>query len=188
MKNIPSDQAFTIYHRLLIGFSLHSTSVPDCITDLHRSAHCFNIHQHKSPCDNRGIYVRSEKLVCTCVRQMNGQPTVAGTDKHNSLIFIRSKTPLYLVMTDQSASSTASMPIIPAFKILTGTCTAPNLFSSHFVLLGTPPLRAIHGLWLAETACSSNSLRRVNSQTWREQMHRREFGVSSTVINSRIEL
>ena len=134
MKNIPSDQAFTIYHRLLIGFSLHSTSVPDCITDLHRSAHCFNIHQHKSPCDNRGIYVRSEKLVCTRVQQMSRQPTVAGTDKHNSLIFIRSKTPLYLVMTDQSASSTASVPIITAFKILTGTCTAPNLFSSIILI------------------------------------------------------
>ena len=134
MKNIPSDQAFTIYHRLLIGFSLHSTSVPDCITNLHRSAHCFNIHQHKSPCDNRRIYVRSEKLVCTCMRQMSGQPTVAGTDKHNSLIFIRSKTPLYLVMTDQSASSTASVPIITAFKILTGTCTAPNLFSSIILI------------------------------------------------------
>ena len=35
-------------------------------------------------------------------------PTVTGIDKLKSLIFIRSKTPLYLVMTDQSASSTAS--------------------------------------------------------------------------------
>ena len=46
--------------------------------------------------------------------QLSLRPTVAGTDKLNSLIFIRSKTPPYLVMTDQSESSTA-------FKILMGT-------------------------------------------------------------------
>ena len=46
--------------------------------------------------------------------QMSGRPTVAGTDKLNSLIFIRSKTPPYLVMTDQSASSTASVPTLPS--------------------------------------------------------------------------
>ena len=48
------------------------------------------------------------------VRQMSGRPTVAVTDKLNSLIFIRSKTPLYLVTTDQSASSTGSMPTLPS--------------------------------------------------------------------------
>ena len=52
-------------------------------------------------------------------RQLSGWPTVAGTNKLNSLIFIRSENPLYLVMTDQSASSTA-------FKILTGTALKKN--------------------------------------------------------------
>ena len=47
-------------------------------------------------------------------RQISGRPTVAGTDKLNSLIFTRSKTPLYLVMTDQSASITASVPTLPS--------------------------------------------------------------------------
>ena len=49
-------------------------------------------------------------------RQLSGRPTVAGTDQLNSLIFIRSKTLcyLYLVMTDQSASSTASVPTLPS--------------------------------------------------------------------------
>ena len=47
-------------------------------------------------------------------QQMSGWPTLAGTDKLNSLIFIKSKIPLYLVMTDQSASSTASMPTLPS--------------------------------------------------------------------------
>ena len=42
-------------------------------------------------------------------QQLSGRPTVAGTNKLNSLIFIRSKTPLYLVMTDQSASITSSL-------------------------------------------------------------------------------
>ena len=54
-------------------------------------------------------------------QEMNRQPTVAVTDKLNSWIFVRSKTPLYLVRTDPSASSTDSVPIITAFKILTGT-------------------------------------------------------------------
>ena len=45
---------------------------------------------------------------------MNGWPTVAVTDKLNSSIFIRSKTPPYLVMTDQSASSTDSVPTLPS--------------------------------------------------------------------------
>ena len=48
------------------------------------------------------------------IRQMSGQPTVAITDKLNLLIFIRSKTPVYLVMTDQSAPSTASVPTLPS--------------------------------------------------------------------------
>ena len=47
-------------------------------------------------------------------QQLSGRPTVAVTDELNSLIFIKSKTPLYLVMTDQSASSTASMPSLPS--------------------------------------------------------------------------
>ena len=53
---------------------------------------------------------------------MSRQPTVAVIDiNFNSLIFIRSKTPLHLVMTDQSASSTdmSHAAIITAFKILT---------------------------------------------------------------------
>ena len=61
------------------------------------------------------------------VQQLSGWPTAAGTGKLNSLIFIRSKTPLYLVMTDQSASITARVPIITAFKILMGT--AQTIFS-----------------------------------------------------------
>ena len=48
------------------------------------------------------------------VWQLSGRPIVAGTDELNSLIFIKSKIPLYLVMTDQSASSTASMPTLPS--------------------------------------------------------------------------
>ena len=68
---------------------------------------------YKSPCDNRGIY--SEMRSCSApARQMSGRPTVAGTDKFNSLIFIKSKTPLYWVITDQSASSTASVPTLPS--------------------------------------------------------------------------
>ena len=51
--------------------------------------------------------------------QLSRRPTVAGTNKLNSLIFIRSRNPLYLVMTDQSASSTA-------FKILMGTALKKN--------------------------------------------------------------
>ena len=47
-------------------------------------------------------------------RQLSRRPTVAGTDQLNSLIFIRSKTPLYLVTADQSASSTASVPTLPS--------------------------------------------------------------------------
>ena len=46
---------------------------------------------YKSPCDNRGIYVRSEKLVCARTPQMSRRPTVAVTDKLNSLIFINFK-------------------------------------------------------------------------------------------------
>ncbi len=46
--------------------------------------------------------------------RLSGRPIVAGTDELNSLIFIKSKIPLYLVMTDQSASSTASMPTLPS--------------------------------------------------------------------------
>ena len=45
-------------------------------------------------------------------QEMNRQPTVAVTDKLNSLIFIRSKTPLYLITTDQSAPSTDSVPTL----------------------------------------------------------------------------
>ena len=41
-------------------------------------------------------------------QQLSGQPTVDVTDKLNSLISIRSKTPLYLVMTDQSASTAST--------------------------------------------------------------------------------
>ena len=66
------------------------------------------------------------------VLQVNGRPTVAVTDKRNSWIFIRSKTPLYLVMTYQSAPSIASVPTLPSscfFKILTGT--APKFFQSQ---------------------------------------------------------
>ena len=48
------------------------------------------------------------------VWQLSGRPIVAGTDELNSLIFIKSKIPLYLVMTDQSASSTASTPTLPS--------------------------------------------------------------------------
>ena len=51
-------------------------------------------------------------------RQLSGGPTAAGTDQLNSLIFIRSKTPLYLVMTDRSASSTASVPTLPSSLLL----------------------------------------------------------------------
>ena len=47
-------------------------------------------------------------------RQMSWRPTAAGTDQLNSLLFIRSKTALYLVMTDKSAFSTASVPTIPS--------------------------------------------------------------------------
>ena len=47
--------------------------------------------------------------------RLSGRPIVAGTDELNSLIFIKSKIPLYLVMTDQSASSTASMPTLSRF-------------------------------------------------------------------------
>ena len=57
--------------------------------------------------------------------QLSRRPTVAGTDKLNSLVFIRSKTAPYLVMTDQSASSTA-------FKILMGT--ALTKFSSIILI------------------------------------------------------
>ena len=46
--------------------------------------------------------------------QLSGWPIVAGTDELNSLIFIKSKIALYLVMTDQSASSTASTPTLPS--------------------------------------------------------------------------
>ena len=45
---------------------------------------------------------------------MSRQPTVAVTDQLISSIFIRSKTPLYLVMTDQSASSTDSVLTLPS--------------------------------------------------------------------------
>ena len=45
---------------------------------------------------------------------MSGQPTVAVTDKLNSSIFIRSKIPPHLVMTDQFASSTDSVPTFPS--------------------------------------------------------------------------
>ena len=45
-------------------------------------------------------------------RQISGWPTVAVTDKLNTLIFIRSKTPLYLITTDQSAPSTDSVPTL----------------------------------------------------------------------------
>ena len=47
-------------------------------------------------------------------RQLSGRPKVAGTDELNWSIFIRSKTPLYLVMTDQCASSTAIVPTLPS--------------------------------------------------------------------------
>ena len=74
----------------------------------------------------------SEVRSCSAsARQLSGLPTVVGTDRCNSLICIRSKTPPYLVMTDQSASRTASVPIfapiITAFKI--PTATAPKFFS-----------------------------------------------------------
>ena len=52
-------------------------------------------------------------------RQLSRRPAVAGTDRLNSLIFIRSKTPLYLVITDQSASSTDSVPTLPS-SLLSG--------------------------------------------------------------------
>ena len=47
-------------------------------------------------------------------RQLSGRLKVAGTDRDNSLIFIRSKNLPYLVMTDQSASSTTSVPTLPS--------------------------------------------------------------------------
>jgi len=47
-------------------------------------------------------------------RLLSGRPIVAGTDERNWSIFIRSKTPLYLVMTDQCASSTAIVPTLPS--------------------------------------------------------------------------
>jgi len=50
-------------------------------------------------------------------RQLRGLPTAAVTDNFNSLIFIRSKTPPYLVMTDQCASSTASVPTLPSSQL-----------------------------------------------------------------------
>ena len=92
---VPSTKAafLSIYTPMMYG--LECECWPKCLFE-----------KHKSPCDNRGIYVRSEKL--------SGRPTVAGTDKLNSLIFIRSKTPLYLVMIDQSAYITASVPTFPS--------------------------------------------------------------------------
>ena len=47
-------------------------------------------------------------------RQLSRRLKVAGTDRDNSLIFIRSKNLPYLVMTDQSASSTTSVPTLPS--------------------------------------------------------------------------
>ena len=47
-------------------------------------------------------------------RQLSGRLKVAGTDRDNSLIFIRSKNLPYLVMTDQSASSTDSVLTLPS--------------------------------------------------------------------------
>ena len=68
-------------------------------------------------------------------QQMSGQPTVATTDKLNPLILIRSKTPVHLVMTDQSAPSTVSVPTLPssqfsrflALHSRLGVCSNPTV-------------------------------------------------------------
>ena len=66
-------------------------------------------------------------------RQLIGRPTVAGTDKLNSLIFIKSNTPLYLVMTDQSASRTASVPTLPSSLQMFLVPTHPPKYMSSIV-------------------------------------------------------
>ena len=97
-----------------------------------RKVNAENIRKTKVLVTTEG-FMSDVRSCSASARQLSGLPTVAGTDRCNSLICISSKTPPYLVMTDQSASRTASVPIyspiITAFKI--PTATAPKFFSPN---------------------------------------------------------
>ena len=139
---------------LLPHFLISSTPNPPLISTFtsplsppHLSAFLPQYHHYPSPLFGTKVLVTTEGFMSEMrswsapALQMSRRPTAAVTDKPNSLLFIRSnsKTPLYLVTTDQSASSTDSMPIITAFKILMRTAqkisvsTHPPKYNSNLV-------------------------------------------------------
>ena len=111
---------------LLPHFLISSTPNPPLSTFTsplsppHLSAFLPQYHHYPSPLYGTKVLVTTEGFMSEMrswsvpALQMSRWPTAAVTDKLNSLIFIRSKTPLYLVTTDQSAPSTDSMPTLPS--------------------------------------------------------------------------
>ena len=71
-----------------------------------------NLYACGTPADIKVLVTTEE--TGQCPRGRGARPTVAVADKLNSSIFIRSKTPVYLVTTAQCASSTDSVPTPPA--------------------------------------------------------------------------
>ena len=65
-------------------------------------------------------------------------PRVAGTDKLNSLIFIMSKTPLYLVMTDTASVPTLPSSLLSRFKMFGAAQPVWSVLQSDCVMADQP--------------------------------------------------